>query len=97
LEADFVAAYNNRGEAQYKKQNFDHAIEDYSRALKINPEFAIAYFNRALAWCAQKQPERAFENFRRVLELDPELLNAHCRVSEYLKKGSVDRVCRKFE
>jgi len=65
--------------------------------VKINPEFAIAYFNRALAWCAQKQLERAFENFRRVLELDPELLKAHRRVPEYLKKGSIDRVCRKFE
>ena len=42
-------AYNNRGLARFKKNDFPGAIEDYDQALKIRPGLASVYLNRAAA------------------------------------------------
>ena len=33
------AAYNNRGDAYYKKGDYDHAIQDFSEAIRLSPSF----------------------------------------------------------
>src|SRR5215204_3471275 len=42
-------AYNNRGLARFKKNDFDGALDDYEQALKIRPGLANVYLNRAAA------------------------------------------------
>jgi tetratricopeptide (TPR) repeat protein len=39
--------YFDRGVAYYKQGNLTQAIEDYTHAIKLNPEYADAYYNRA--------------------------------------------------
>ncbi len=43
-------AYIIRGLAYGGKGEFDTAIEDYNKAIKLNPEYAGAYNNRGLAY-----------------------------------------------
>jgi len=40
-------AYNNRGSAYVAKGQYDTAITDYNKAIKLNPQYAEAYFNKA--------------------------------------------------
>ncbi|XP_046990853.1 uncharacterized protein LOC124595963 isoform X3 [Schistocerca americana] len=43
---DAALAYNNRGHIRYLQVNFDGAIEDYDKAIAIDPDLAVAYYNR---------------------------------------------------
>jgi tetratricopeptide (TPR) repeat protein len=42
-------AFNNRGNTYKAKGDLDHAIADFSQAIRINPRSAVAYFNRGIA------------------------------------------------
>ena len=39
-------AFNTRGHIKYLWVDFDSAVEDYTEAIRRNPEFAVAYYNR---------------------------------------------------
>ena len=36
------AAYNNRGNAYFAKKDYDHAIADYTEAIRLDPKYALA-------------------------------------------------------
>jgi tetratricopeptide (TPR) repeat protein len=42
--------YYKRATVSMTKQDFDKAIEDYTEAIKQNPNFAEAYYGRGIAW-----------------------------------------------
>ena len=44
--AELSDAYNSRGHIRYLWVEFDEAIEDYTDAIKQDPNFAVAYYNR---------------------------------------------------
>ena len=60
LQPDFVEAYYNRGTAYIRKGNFERAIENFNRAIDLNPDFvATVYCNRGEAWLHLKEWEKA--------------------------------------
>lgn len=70
--ADNLAiAYNNRGVAYGAAGDPDSAIEDYDRALALDPDYAIAYSNRGLAHLAKGAFVAALEDYDRAIERDP--------------------------
>jgi tetratricopeptide (TPR) repeat protein len=44
-----VRAYVNRGNAYTYKSLFDRAIQDFNRAIELDPNDALAYFSRGQA------------------------------------------------
>ena len=46
LKEQLVDAYNARGYIRYLWVDFDEAIEDYTEAIRRNPDFTVAYYNR---------------------------------------------------
>ena len=44
--SNVAEAYNTRGQVKYLWVDFNGAVEDYTAALRHNPEFAVAYYNR---------------------------------------------------
>jgi tetratricopeptide (TPR) repeat protein len=51
-------AYNNRGNAYYKKGQYEKTISDYNTAIEIIPRFAEAYNNRAFCdRCSNSLPK----------------------------------------
>ncbi len=57
--------------------NYDEAIEDMNKVIKLYPEFAEAYYNRAnLMAISGKLPE-AYDDYTRAIELDAELGEAY--------------------
>jgi outer membrane protein assembly factor BamD (BamD/ComL family) len=68
-EADenLAVAYYNRGVAYHSKGEYDRAIEDFDKAIALNPVDANAYYNRGNAYDAKGQYQNALSDFQRAL------------------------------
>jgi tetratricopeptide (TPR) repeat protein len=60
--------YYDRGAAYQLKSDFDHAIADYSRALKLNPSYVEAYHARSVAYSNQGASARAIADLERIIQ-----------------------------
>ena len=70
-------AYNNRGVAYAGLNQHERAIEDYNKAIALNPNYAEAYYNRGTAYAGLNQHERAIEDFNKAIELNPNYAEAY--------------------
>ncbi|NQE45224.1 hypothetical protein C5S31_04280, partial [ANME-1 cluster archaeon GoMg2] len=61
---------------------FDKAIEDYDKAIELNPKDAGIYLNRGVAYRKLKQHEKEQEDYKKALELDPNYVGAMLNFSE---------------
>jgi len=52
-------------------KQYESAIEDYGKAIELNPNFAEAYNNRGAAYLNLKQYESAIEDYGKAIELNP--------------------------
>jgi tetratricopeptide (TPR) repeat protein len=66
-------AYHGRGTVLMKKGLMQQAIDDFNRAVELNPEIVWSYFNRGLARVFLGKEEEAQADFAKCLELRPEL------------------------
>jgi tetratricopeptide (TPR) repeat protein len=101
LFVSVVNCYGAKGKAeeffeQGKKYNSvekaDQAIENYSKAIKINPKFAKAYNNRGIAYIWKKQYDLAIADLSKAIELDPKNGKAYNnRAVVYSYQGEADK------
>ncbi|HEX2605274.1 MAG TPA: tetratricopeptide repeat protein, partial [Oxalicibacterium sp.] len=90
--------FYNRGNALFAEKMYSDAIEDYSRAIKQNPNFAEAYYNRALAYYASGKRSAAEDDINRVLKLDDRSGAAYYTKGFLLQqRGCVDDARKVFE
>ncbi len=83
-------AYNNRGAAYNKLQQYDKAIIDFNRALEINPQDASSYNNRGFSFLQSDQNEEALNDFNKALEFNPSYYEVYINRGNALKgKGDV--------
>jgi tetratricopeptide (TPR) repeat protein len=68
-----VSAYTKRGSAHYEKAEYDRAISDFTKALKINSRSALAHSNLGWTYEAIGDEKRAIAHYRMALEIDPSL------------------------
>jgi len=73
-DADF---YNKRGVELGMKGQYDQAILDFNKALKINPGYADVYNNRGIAYGGKGQYDQAILNFNKALEINPGYADAY--------------------
>lgn len=97
-----ASAYYNRGIARRARGANGAAIEDYTRAIALEPGFAMAYSNRGLAYAkgerydlAVADFDRAIADYGRAVELDPGFARAHCNRCDALdRKGEREAAAR---
>jgi tetratricopeptide (TPR) repeat protein len=80
-------AFNNRGIAYRFKGDYDHAIQDYSHAIKLNAKFAAAFNNRGIAYDQKGEYERAIADFDQSIKLKPSAEAYLNRGNAYLGKA----------
>src|SRR5262245_25508162 len=66
------AIHNNRGNAWYRKGDFDSAIADYDAAIARQNNSASVYRNRGLAKFRKNEFERAIDDFSQAIRLNPD-------------------------
>ena len=76
----------------------ERALEDFNRAIKIDPQRADGYLGRANTLNTMGQYHEALEDYDRALEIDPKLANAYVnRGSAYSHLGETEKAIADYE
>ncbi|KAJ5534796.1 hypothetical protein N7527_001050 [Penicillium freii] len=71
VSADEADSFKLAGNKFFKDGNYRRAIEEYNKAIEINPNSSAYLSNRAAAYMSAKQFSNALEDVQRSNELDP--------------------------
>jgi tetratricopeptide (TPR) repeat protein len=69
--------YYKRGVAKQFKDDYDGAIADSTRAIKLDPKYVPAYYLRGVAKQEKGDSDGATADFNRAIELDPKFASAY--------------------
>jgi tetratricopeptide (TPR) repeat protein len=83
--AAIMETYICRGAAFGRAGNEQAAIDDFTKAIELNPQSAMAFYDRGISRQTLGQFDLAIDDFSRVIELRPKY------VSGFIRRG----VCRK--
>lgn len=83
------AFYRKRADESVVKGEYDLAVNDYNKAIELNPKDAIAYLNRGRAFHNKTNYDLAIADFNKVIEINPKELSAYLnRGDAFEKKGN---------
>ena len=66
-----AAGFARRGAASVARNDLEGAVDDFSRAIALEPKAAVFYFDRGAAHALANQPARALADFDAGLALQP--------------------------
>jgi len=91
-------AYINRGIAYAKLNKHEQAIEDFSKAIALNPNLAEAYSNRGLTYAELNKHERAIEDYDRAIALNTNFAEAYNnRGNAYAELNKYERAIEDYD
>ncbi len=76
-----VRPYNNLGEAHDKLGDYDQAVEEFKRALKINPNYFFGLNNLGNVYGKQRKYVEAISNFQKAINQKPDYSPAHYNIA----------------
>ena len=62
--------YAGRGRAYLEKGDFEHAIEDFNEAIRLDPRLFFAYYWRGLSFFRMRDFDRAIAAFSDLIRVD---------------------------
>lgn len=74
IDTDPANRLLNRGSRTY---NYDDAIEDINKAIKLYPNFAYSYYNRANLHAISNRLPDAYDDYTKAIELNPNFGEAY--------------------
>jgi len=87
----------NRGSAYAVIKNYKQAIEDFNRAIEINPLYAEAYNNRGNAYTDLDHHKKAIEDFNRAIDIKPSFAGTYGnRGNAYIALGNTEQAIEDF-
>ena len=91
-------SFNVRGLARMQKGEPEQALEDFDRAVTLNPALGYVYENRAMAHKALGNRELALSDVYRALSVNARSARAvTIRAQIYIADGEVDRAIAEFK
>ncbi len=92
-----AVAYVTRGNAYSKQGDLDLAIDDFSKAIRLNSRSLVAFYNRGNAHIVQENFDQAIIDFSRAISLQPDhVLSYNGRGNAYLGKGDTERAIAEY-
>ncbi|MDT3675487.1 tetratricopeptide repeat-containing serine protease family protein [Microcystis wesenbergii] len=86
-----AAWYSNRGVLYQDQQKYKLALDDYNKAIELNPNHANAYVNRGILYYNQQKYELALSDFSKAIDINPNDAEA------YSNRGGVYYNQQKYE
>ena len=81
--------YNSWGDFKNSESDLLGAIENYSKAIDLNPQYELAYAQRGLIYARMGNIQKALNDFNKAIVLNPKRAhNYYSRASEYYKAGN---------
>ncbi|MBN1383975.1 MAG: tetratricopeptide repeat protein [Elusimicrobia bacterium] len=74
-------SYYNLGGIYLGKTRIDEAIEEYKKAIKINPEYFMAYNNLGLAYNKKGYYDKAILAFKKAVHIKPDFADAYVNLA----------------
>ena len=91
-------AYNNRGNAFIIKGDYEHAVQDFNEAIKLNPTFTKPFNNLGVAHLRKGEYDLAIQSLDKAIKLDPGYGGAFAnRAEAYVKKNEYDRASHDYD
>ena len=91
VQPDYVAAFNNRGNARREKGDMEGALQDFNEAIRLMPRLAIAFSNRGNARRDKGDLEGALQDYNEAIRLKPDYATAfHNRGIARRDKGDLE-------
>jgi tetratricopeptide (TPR) repeat protein len=69
---DSVVVLTLMGDAYRRKGSWDGAIQQYEKAISLDPGFSSAYYGMGVAFMGKRDVARAYELFSKTLSIDPD-------------------------
>jgi tetratricopeptide (TPR) repeat protein len=93
-----AAAWNSRGATLLQEGKADAAIQEFQKALRLNPKFSPARLNLAFAYDRAERNEDAMREYRAAIENEPLNFFAHNNLGVlYDNKGLYDEAIAEFQ
>lgn len=90
----FVAYNNIAYFIKFEQEDWDGAIEYFTKAIELEPKFAYGYSNRAFAKYKKNQLKEAFKDIRKSIELDPSNSYAYKNYALfYIQDNNIKEAC----
>lgn len=92
----------NRGLVHEVSGSYDLAIEDYTRAISLNPNLWSAYFGRGNSYYEKGDYDQALEDFNIAVSMNPDSTDANyqkaktCEKTKQSKKA-IESYCKFIE
>ena len=91
-------AYFNLGIYYSEKDRADKAIEQFKRAIEINPLYARAHNNLGIAYAKKGMFDKAITEYEKTIAIDPRHERAHYNLGIiYFNQGDFDRAIVEFK
>ena len=71
-----VHVYNRLGIALRRREKYKEAIEEYKKALRVEPDNEVVFYNLGRALLEDNQKSNAIKAFRKAIELNPDFNEA---------------------
>ncbi len=96
LLPSIARSYNNRGVELQQRGKIKAAIEDYQRAIRLNPGYAEAHYNLADAYEEIPDYDKAQEEYQRAINADSMFYQAYNNLSRLyiLRRGDYGAALR---
>jgi len=96
--AALAALYNNRGQARIINHDDGGALEDFDKAIELNPSASAPYNNRGVIYSDRKEYDRAIADFAKAIELNATKPFAfQGRGLAYWKKGDLEHAATDYK
>lgn len=69
--------HNNLGYIYFQKNENEKALEEFQKAIDINPTYGDAYHNLGNTYYQMKKIKEAEESYRKAIEINPNLWQSH--------------------
>ena len=97
-KSDKIRGHFNAGVRFSQRRDFDKAIEEYSKALEINPGIAEIHSNLGFAYLDSGKVDLSISSQKKALELDINLVNAYYGLALALEeKGDIEGARKNWE
>jgi tetratricopeptide (TPR) repeat protein len=74
---DSLSKAFERGMDAFVNNNFSESIEEFTKAIEIDPDFAVTYASRGAALMKMHRIEESIADFDHAIELDPDYPNTY--------------------